>query len=779
MPRHNAEQGTEQAEPEEQHDKGHFPNDFVKGKRRQYLIPAAIYLFIALVVFWPVTVNLTGTITGGELGGQVGTGDAYQNLWIIWYVNYAIFDLHTSPYATGLLFYPVGSNLATTSMSPIAALFTFPFQAANLPFAFNVLFFFDFALTGLSAFFLADYLIKNKYAAFIAGLIFAFSPFHMIHALAGQTNWISIEFFPLFILSFLLLMKRKDAYAIVMTSVLFVLLVFFGDPEQGIISIVFLSLFLVASLASSSARKEILNRKFALCCIYCALLAFAIGSPFFIPILEGFAHGALVEASGQSTLANSMIWSDPVLSFILPPPSNNLFAHFSDSYFDIYLGDNIERVSYLGWISIILVIAAIASAVKRRAPRSILIWAFLGFVFIWMATGPYLQFGELPQQITVTNAIPGIYLLYRAIPILNIVREPSRFNLALTLCIALLAGFGFCSMESYIKSKLKRETKQLQLYIAFVLAILILIDYTGAPLSFFNASNTFFINPSIPAGYSAIAQSPGNFSVVVLPLLASVTNRPNLYTGESMYYQTLFKKPMVGGYTSRENTTDQYVRLNMPLAIEAASLQQGTGFAYSSPINENTTDLTLFFLSKYNTRFISVIGQAYNLSESLTLDDYMDSTFGQPYYNGDNASIWRINSTLEKAANRSIIAYISQGNWTRGCASLGLVYCNSTLDGLYYGPNVRAINVSVPENQTNISMTFQAASLNSNVTLYIFLQSDRNELGSGALSRKIGEYYLNMTLNPGLHTIFFVTPNLTTAHLNQSFDFGIENITFH
>ena len=212
--------------------------DFAKAHYKEYLLLLAVYLAIALVLFWPSTLNITTTVPSGRVGvNAAGTGDVYLFLWDLWWLKYSLFVLHTSPYFTPLLYKPVGANLATQTLSPLAGLFSIPLQLVSLGFAYNVILFISFMLSGFFMYLLAEYLIKNRYAAFIAGLVFEFSPFHIAHALVGHLNWSGIEFIPLFILFFLLMLKDKKLYSIAGVSISFVLVLFVGDPEQGIISL--------------------------------------------------------------------------------------------------------------------------------------------------------------------------------------------------------------------------------------------------------------------------------------------------------------------------------------------------------------------------------------------------------------------------------------------------------------------------------------------------------------------------------------------------------------
>ncbi|MGA3021125.1 MAG: hypothetical protein ABSD68_04220 [Candidatus Micrarchaeales archaeon] len=534
----------------EEEDKNHFPLDFVRGNYRKYLLPLVIYLLIALIVFWPVTLNITTVVAASTGGSGLAGGDLFQNLWSLWWVDYAIFNLHISPYFTHLLFYPVGANLVTETLSPLAGLFSLPLQSVNLAFAFNFILFMDLTLSGFFMFLLADYVIKNKYGAFIAGAIFAFSPFHLSHTLAGQSNWIGIEFVPLFILFFLLMIRDKKIkiLSVFGCAISMVLVTFFGDPEEGIVSLVCISLLLLIKLLSSEGREEILSKRFLISVLSVAVLALIIGSPFLIPIIYGIMHGALAMANAASSLVNNMVWSTPLLSFFLPSPVNNFFSTFSNSYYSIYAIDSVERIGYIGWVAICLILIAVFRDAKNRF-RNAALWIILLAFFAWLSTGPYLQIGALPQQFDPRTSLPGVYLLYGKIPILNLIREPSRFNLIVTLCVAILAGFGFKEAITLMKNRPISNRKHFVQYFTLFITVLILTEYSGIPFSSIYIDSNFLTIPR-PGVYDQIANIPGNFSVMVLPILTGATTRPYAYVGESMYFQTAFAKPILGGYAT-------------------------------------------------------------------------------------------------------------------------------------------------------------------------------------------------------------------------------------
>ncbi|MEM3296409.1 MAG: hypothetical protein QW696_00725, partial [Candidatus Micrarchaeaceae archaeon] len=300
---------------------------------REYAVVALLFLMLSLLLFWNITLGIASTVPNGG-------GDVYQTLWNLWWVGYATLKLHTSIYFSSLLYYPVGANLVTQTLSPLAGIFSLPFQAVNLVFAYNVIFFVDFVLAGLFMYMLADHILKNKYAAFVAGIIFAFSPMHIAQSL-GHLNWTSIEFMPIFILLFMLTIERKRIVYPVGAGISFVFVTFWGDPEQGIMALLFALLMILYYLVSRK-RNEILNLKFVENLLVMIVAAFIVGAPFFIPVVNGIRNGALAQAAQLDSIQYNMLWSDPLASFFLPSPYNIIFSSASNSYKQIYAADPTE-----------------------------------------------------------------------------------------------------------------------------------------------------------------------------------------------------------------------------------------------------------------------------------------------------------------------------------------------------------------------------------------------------------------------------------------------------
>ena len=132
-----------------------------------------IFLYVILTIFltYPVVFKMTTHIAG--------RGDVWSVLWMFWYTKIAILnpcpDL-TLTY-TNYIFYPNGITMIPFGYA-FDQLLSIPLQHIfGLGIAFNLLWLLSFTAAGYGAYLLVKYMVGNKIAAFIAGVIFAFCPY--------------------------------------------------------------------------------------------------------------------------------------------------------------------------------------------------------------------------------------------------------------------------------------------------------------------------------------------------------------------------------------------------------------------------------------------------------------------------------------------------------------------------------------------------------------------------------------------------------------------------
>ena len=719
-----------------------------KRNYKTYASIAIIYAVIAVLMFYQISGNMGSLVPGTG-------GDTYQNLWDIWWVGYATLVIHSSIWHTNLLFWPVGSNLVYQTMMPIGSFLSLPFQAVSVPFAYDLLFLLGFPLSGITMFVLADYVTKNRYASFFAGLVFTFSAVHIAQSYA-HIDWMFIGWIPLALYFYLKMLNGEGSIANSLgLGISFVLVSFMGDLEQSIMVTLLFILLLIGYLAFKNARAKLLRKEFAVQLIAAIVLAFIIGSFGYVPIISTLSSKGVSTANYLNTVQSNEQWSDDIASFFLPSYYNGIFHGASLSYAAIYKQDPTESVSYIGYIVILL--SAYAIYVKRKG---LLMWVVIAIVFGWMATGPYLQVGS-----SITH-IPGIYLLYHYTPVINVIREPGCFDVIFEIAAAILAAVGLdLVLTKYIKGDQKKRNS---LIAVAVVSIIFLVGNNGAPLS---ASLTHLTSSSahVPRIYKLLAAVPGNFSVMQLPALPdSDSLLPNLYPGEATYYSTVSRKPLVGGEVTRFNNSQQISVYNVPLAVQTESLQLDGRFSYLTPVVENYTNETLLTLYNYNTSFITVNRYAFNVSAETALYTYLESVFGSPVYLSNTTIAFSTANAINTSIFRSIVSYPLFEEWSPTTTSNGSLVWGIVPTSLNQSPNGGIVvyppyprNISVADAlrsgktyTDNVSIQFSAIAATSGTGVYVFSiipGANPVQIGNFTLSTSFRNYTLNTTMDGGAY----------------------------
>lgn len=668
-----------------------------------YVELAVLYLVIALIAFYPLALNPANVIPGTG-------GDSYQNLWNVWWVVYSTFTLHTSFYQTNLIFYPIGANLVFETLAPLVGLFSAPFQLFGTPFAYNVMFFLGFVIAGLAMYVLADYILKNRYAAVIAGVIFAFSSFHVAQSYA-HIEWMNIGWVPLALYFFIRIYreeKRQKLWSALGLAVCMVLILFMSGIELGIMTCIMFVLVAIAYLLTSQTRKAYKSLAFWEAIGLAIVLTLILGSWGLIPIITSLLQpGGFSNVNYLNSVQYNELWSDDLLSFFLPSYYNGIFNGLTQSYANVVGSDPTERSAYIGYTAVLLGIYGIMR--NYKTVRNLKLWIGLFIVFGWLSLGPYLQVAGS------TTAIPGLYQLYHALPIVNVVREPGRFDLFVMLAVAMLAAYGAKSLLE--KQWPKGSLLENKMLVVGAIIVLFFIESTGLPLSgaFINGVTTTI---SVPPLYSQLALLSGNFSVLTLPNLPVPGPTPETFIGQAMYYGTIMKKPIIGGYESRENATQQFSVYNIPLAVEVADLLSTGVGSYQYPVAQNYTNQTLFSLYNYNTAFVVLNNQAFNESQIKVVVDYLEKTFGNPVYVDNTTAAFDTANAVNDSIFRSYVAYPLLEDWgeTEGSVNGNLTYLWIPENGgpvLVYAPYPVGTNVNsaLQLKQTvlvNTTITFQA-----------------------------------------------------------------------
>ncbi|HUS15862.1 MAG TPA: hypothetical protein VM536_12700, partial [Chloroflexia bacterium] len=309
------------------------------------------YLLLSFVVTYPLIFNFTTQALGEH------PPDRIQNMWNLWWVKVALFDQHTSPFHTNLLYYPQGADLYIHTLSLPSTLLTLvPLLLAGVVAAYNTSVIIAFVLAGYAGFRLVSYLTGSRAAGVLGGVIIGFNSLMMDHS-RGQVNIMSVQWFLLCIEFYLRAwageMPRRTA---VLAGVFFTLaLLTVGYFE--IYLVVFFTLHLVWALATRpepgwGARLAGLVRQAAPVALWAGVAVAVLAGPYLLATWISVNNGVISHTEGDDGLA--LRRSADLLSFLVPPRGNLVIGQTAPWWAGI--DPRINEGAYLGIVPVGLAI---------------------------------------------------------------------------------------------------------------------------------------------------------------------------------------------------------------------------------------------------------------------------------------------------------------------------------------------------------------------------------------------------------------------------------------
>ncbi len=283
-------------------------NSPTPARDRWGLVALAIYLALSVIFFGRGLIPNPG-------GSFVGlTADPSVYMWFLVWWPYAIAHrIHL--FVTGLLWAPIGFNLAWTTGIPLAGLIAAPITARFGPVvAYNILCLLSPALAGWTAFLLCRRIAARFWPALLGGYIYGFSAF-MIAEIRAHLLLILIFPVPLALLlvlrrvdeeiragTFILLMSLVLTASFLLSLEMFATMTFFGA----------IALALAAILSSGENRGRIYALLPQLAISY--MIVLIVTSPYLYYFFQpGFPRSPVNSPGGYSA---------DLLNFIVPTPSN-------------------------------------------------------------------------------------------------------------------------------------------------------------------------------------------------------------------------------------------------------------------------------------------------------------------------------------------------------------------------------------------------------------------------------------------------------------------------
>ena len=338
------------------------------------LLPALFYLPSFIVLTYPLIRSFSTQLFADPWDGVVF-------YWYLWWVNKAVTELHQSPWHTSYLNYPFGVSLLPHTLNVFNGLLAIPLLRIMTPIqVYNVLVIFSFVTSGTTAFLLAYYFTRSYWSSIVAGAVFTFSSYHFAH-MEGHLNLVSLEWVPLFVLCWYILLDRPGVtIAIAAGVVLFAVLLcdYYYFLYCSLIGVV---IFGWHGVRTRNAR-FFFDRKYLVAFSVFLGVVLVTSGPLVISL---YRLEATDPFGGHDPVSNSM---DVLAPFI--PGSHWRLANLTRPYWSKLPGDTNENSVYLGWSVIALLVY-----VWRRRPRapSVGLWFLMVVFFALLALGPVLHIG--------------------------------------------------------------------------------------------------------------------------------------------------------------------------------------------------------------------------------------------------------------------------------------------------------------------------------------------------------------------------------------------------
>ncbi|GIW05313.1 MAG: hypothetical protein KatS3mg060_0118 [Dehalococcoidia bacterium] len=546
------------------------------------LVAAGLYLVLALIATWPLAARLTSHIPGSNV-------DEGAFLWNLWWVRFALLDLRQSPFWTDYIFYPVGVNLATYTLTFLNGLLAIPIERLAGPIvAGNLLFLLSLTLSGFGAYVLVRDVLTGggrsslpvELASFAGGIVFAFPASRFVYASLGQMNFASTAPLPFFLLCLVRMLRRARQGHVPLLDAALAGLCFAAAALTELTYAVFLALATLPFLIGEARwwwQKRALPFGLAGGLL---ILTTVAALPLLVVVPRYLADSALAQAGwGEADR-----FSADLLSFVVPtrlhPWLGGLAREWSADFRDL-------PIVYLGWATLLLsVVGAVASWRHAR------VWAATALLFALLALGPLLTINGQNRfdldGLIVSVPLPFIALHY--VPLVGANRVPNRFSIIVMLALAVLLGFA-------LRWLARRLPPAAFAALAGVAAALVFLEHLSVPLPLRAAVP--------PPGYEHIRDEPGDFALLQLPLgWRNSYGTQGLERTIVQSYQWVHQKRLFGGNTSRNpESTFAYFR-RVPLFDSIIRLEEGKPLAPDAAGRDRAG--AAYLTALYDLRYLAV-----------------------------------------------------------------------------------------------------------------------------------------------------------------------------
>ena len=515
--------------------------------------------FLTIIYSYPLIINLSEMFFGlpwDSLGG----------IWNFWWLKFSYLN-NISFYIHTYLSYPTGYNLSNNPYPYLFNLTGFLLTYfTNEVAAFNIIKLISFPILALTAYFLIFYITKHRPISAIIGLVYAFSPFHVIHNMAHFAN---LYWLPLAIL-FLLKLLREGGYRNAILFGLFWGFTFVDNTYYAYFGGLLIPVFISVYLFSKDTRTNILKLSFIRYSAVGFIVFVLVLTPMFYPVLKGIfaAQGmqGIETAIVLRDFSDLFIFSAKPLDYLLPSKYNPFLGWLVPDFGMSPLKGHryTEHTLYLGYSLLFLGGYAFYCALRKKGQlavnskdrQTVYLFFAIAIVAAILSAPPFIPLGKYHIDIQTREIFADYkiylpqYFLYKIFPMFRVY---ARMGAVVLLAVSVLAAFGLREILVRI------NTQRMRYLFLSLFSLIIFVEYAEFP-------SFRLTKVKEPEVYKWLASQSGQFPIVEYPLGAS----DDPYTTyEYYFYQRIHKKFLVNG-APKGTPADEFRKEVMDISKEEA-----------------------------------------------------------------------------------------------------------------------------------------------------------------------------------------------------------------
>lgn len=491
---------------------------------KRHVMAVTFFLILTVVFMGPVVLNPSRVLYGNP-------GVPFVAIWWGWWCQYSNANglnyLH--PCLQGA---PFGADYSHYPIQPMRWLYDKLFLFLNEVAAYNLIIFIGFFTSALSAYILAYFITQQVRASIVAGLIFSFSPFHLMqltkHLWLATTQWIPLYFLLLLLLFIETFHGGKRRTYVPFLCAVFFALVLFENYYYGYMAFlltVLVFLLHIFWLGFNRRMKDFQIRPWIIFCFSCALLIL----PFMVSIwtnLQAANRGLICSDDYIRSMHELNIYGTRWFHYFIPPFSHPLWGKTVKEWLcsPITTENWGEKTLFIGVVPLFLAGYAVYRSwkgktkdlMKRKIVFFFLVIVFLAFILSFQG---YLNVAGIKFPFA-SQFLHQVFPMFRAY---------ARFGIFVILGLSILAALGV--------KELNTKGGHWHFLSMPILVSLIIFEFINFPP--YPVTRT----DKIPQVYKWLRDQPGQQIIVEYPLAEWDT--PTHY--QYLLWQRYHQKPFLNG----------------------------------------------------------------------------------------------------------------------------------------------------------------------------------------------------------------------------------------